>query len=84
MHQNVAPELLSFSSLKNPNVPAPYSQAADIYSFGMIAYELFSSLCPYPEYDYDRVLAFRICEGLRPNLEELKIPQLLRDLIERC
>jgi serine/threonine protein kinase len=65
-----------------------YTAAADIYSFGMIAYELFSGKHPFYEYVHDgefyRALAFRICEGLRPNLKEVIAPQLLRDLISRC
>ncbi|KLL05388.1 MAG: hypothetical protein MRERV_1c064 [Mycoplasmataceae bacterium RV_VA103A] len=60
----------------------PYTKAADIYSFGIIAYELFANSYPYPELDN---LALKIClEGLRPNIDEVKIPQLLKDLIKRC
>jgi len=61
-----------------------YTSAADIYSFGMLAYELFSNQPPYYEYFHDDCLALRICEGLRPNLEEVIAPQLLKDLISRC
>jgi len=61
-----------------------YTQASDIYFFGMIAYELFSNQPPFAEYVCDSVLAFRICEGLRPNLQEVIAPQLLKDLISRC
>jgi len=60
-----------------------YTQAADIYSFGMIAYELFSGLPPYCDYVHDSALALRICEGLRPKFQ-IKVPQLLVDLIEKC
>jgi len=65
-----------------------YTRASDIYSLSMIAYELFSNQSPFYEYvhdgEFDRALAFRICEGLRPNLEEVIAPQLLKDLISRC
>src|SRR6185312_4532531 len=71
----VAPEVLR---KKN------YTPAADVYSFSMIAYELFSNQPPLAEYAYDSLLALRICEGLRPNLEEVIAPQLLKDLISRC
>src|SRR5207244_220432 len=61
-----------------------YTSAADVYSFGMVAYELFSNQPPFVEYTHDDCLALRICEGLRPNLEEVIAPQLLKDLISRC
>jgi serine/threonine protein kinase len=61
-----------------------YIQASDIYSLSMIIYELFSNQPPFAEYAYDICLAERICEGLRPNLEEVIAPQLLKDLISRC
>lgn len=64
----------------------PYTQASDIYSFGIIAYELFVNTYPYYEFkDLNETdLMIRICDGLRPNLDEIKIPQLLKDLIKRC
>ena len=71
----VAPEVL---------LRKPYTQASDIYSFGMVAYELFSEKPIYQEYIHDELLAIRICQGLRPNVDELKIPQLLKDLIKKC
>jgi len=61
-----------------------YTQASDIYSFGIVAYELFANSFPYREYAHDFLLALRICEGLRPNLDDVKIPQLLKDLISKC
>jgi len=61
----------------------PYTQAADIYSLGIIAYELFANSYPYPELD-NTDLALKVCQGLRPNIDEVLIPQLLKDLIKRC
>lgn len=72
----VAPEVLQ---------DQPYTKASDIYSFGIVAYELLAN--SYPYYDLslnDNVLASKICQGLRPNIDNLKIPQLLKDLIKRC
>jgi serine/threonine protein kinase len=58
----VAPELLR----KKENELAPYTQKSDIYSFGIIAYEILTGLPPYAVYDekeevyneipYDRLL----------------------------
>src|SRR3954447_10767805 len=61
----------------------PYTQASDIYSFGIIAYEVLSGLPPYYEQKHDVNLGLAICSGLRPQFQ-IKIPQLLEDLIKRC
>ncbi|MCE8159244.1 MAG: protein kinase [Candidatus Moeniiplasma glomeromycotorum] len=81
----VAPEVLRSE---------PYTQASDIYSWGIVAYELLSNLPPYVVYDkeinsykeisHDLDLALKICNGLRPNLDVVKVPQLVKDLISRC
>jgi serine/threonine protein kinase len=63
----------------------PYTPAGDIYSFGVVAYELFANAYPYVDSNLDDLhLALAVCEGLRPKLEELKIPQLLENLIKQC
>jgi serine/threonine protein kinase len=72
----VAPEIL---------LRKPYTQASDIYSFGIVAYEIFYNTSPHFNSKYDFDLALSVCEGLRPNLEgDMKLPQLLKDLIKRC
>jgi len=75
----VAPELLS----KKESESIPYTQAADIYSFGIIAYEILSSLPPYYDLSHDPALGAQICTGLRPQFQ-IKTPPLLEDLINRC
>jgi serine/threonine protein kinase len=62
----------------------PYTQASDIYSWGMVAYELLSGLPPYYGLVHDEFLTLKICQGLRPDLNSIQIPQLLKDLIEKC
>ncbi|RHZ35942.1 protein kinase [endosymbiont GvMRE of Glomus versiforme] len=62
----------------------PYTQAADIYSWGIVAYELFSGLPPYCDIAHNKDLAEIICRGIRPNLGNVQAPQLLKDLISRC
>jgi len=49
-----------------------------------VAYELLSGKPPYHKYAHDNILVLRIRSGLRTNLEEVKIPQLLKDLIIKC
>ncbi|CFW92707.1 Putative Serine/Threonine protein kinases [endosymbiont DhMRE of Dentiscutata heterogama] len=73
----IAPEVLQGKS---------YTQASDIYSFGIIAYELLANAYPYTEMD-NLDLALRVCnkeKPLRPNIDSLQIPQLLKDLIKKC
>jgi serine/threonine protein kinase len=72
----------------------PYTSASDVYSFGMIMYETFSKIPPYVVYDikesyykempHDGSLAIAICQGLRPNLNGVEIPQMCKDLINEC
>ena len=60
-----------------------YTQASDIYGFGIIAYELCTGYPPYHDIDHDESLAIRICNGQRPN-SNYKIPQLILDIIKQC
>ncbi|RHZ35955.1 protein kinase [endosymbiont GvMRE of Glomus versiforme] len=60
-----------------------YTQAADIYSFGIMAYEVLTGLPPYPNVAHDVHLSFKICDGLRPKFN-VRIPQLLYELISSC
>ena len=49
----------------------------------MIAYEVFSGCSPYHNLAHDEFLSIKICQGLRPKFQ-IKIPQLLEDLIKSC
>src|SRR6185312_10176834 len=60
-----------------------YTQASDIYSFGIIASEIFNCLPPYHDVPHGQDLADKICNGLRPKFNA-KIPQLLENLISHC
>src|SRR4051812_14637856 len=60
-----------------------YTQAIDIYGFGIIAYELCTGLPPYHDIAHEESLAVRICQGLRPK-SNYKIPQVILNIIKQC
>jgi len=60
-----------------------YTPASDIYSWGIVAYEVISGKPPYCDIPHTGPLAAYICSGVRPRFEA-KIPALLKNLIERC
>ncbi|RGB40644.1 kinase-like domain-containing protein [Rhizophagus diaphanus] len=70
----VAPEVLSGKE---------YTQASDIYGYGIIAYEICTGFPPYYDVAHDEFLAMKICKGLRPK-SNYKIPQLILDIINQC
>src|SRR4051812_41574882 len=71
----VAPEVLRGKT---------YTQSADIYSFGIVACEILSGLPPYHNLPHDEFLALKICQGLRPKFNNVKVPLLLENLIDQC
>jgi serine/threonine protein kinase len=60
-----------------------YTQASDIYGFGIIAFEICTGFSPHHDIPHDEFLAMRICKGLRPK-SNYKIPQLIFDIINQC
>ncbi|RIA86955.1 kinase-like domain-containing protein, partial [Glomus cerebriforme] len=70
----IAPEILRGQN---------YTKAADIYSLGIIMYEIISGLPPHHDVSHDINLAIKICQGLRPRFN-IKVPQLIVLLIKRC
>ncbi|RIA82071.1 kinase-like domain-containing protein, partial [Glomus cerebriforme] len=70
----VAPEVLRGSK---------YTQASDIYSFGIVLYEVFNGFPPYFDMAHDEFLTIKICNGLRPSFN-IKVPQLINELYKQC
>src|SRR6266498_4944513 len=52
----IAPEILRGQN---------YTKASDVYSFGIIIYEVISELPPYHDVSHDEHLSIKICLGLR-------------------
>ncbi|EXX62627.1 Rad53p [Rhizophagus irregularis DAOM 197198w] len=63
-----------------------YTQAADIYSFGMVMYYIITGRQPFENCAHDGLLALDICRGIRPEIPE--IPELKSnwyiDLMKKC
>ncbi|GES73297.1 kinase-like domain-containing protein [Rhizophagus clarus] len=72
----VAPEVLSGK---------PYTQAADIYSFGMIMYFVATGRQPFFDRAHNENLVLTIfCYGIRPELNEPEAPKCYIDLMKKC
>ncbi|RHZ87543.1 hypothetical protein Glove_33g96 [Diversispora epigaea] len=71
----IAPEVLSGEE--------EYTKAADVYSFGIVAYEMFTGFPPYPNIPHDKDLAMKVCNGLRPKIP-FHTPKLITRMIMRC
>ncbi|RHZ43516.1 hypothetical protein Glove_1033g18 [Diversispora epigaea] len=71
----IAPEVLSGER--------EYTKAADVYSCGIIAYEMVTGFPPYPDIPHDNDLALKICNGLRPKIP-FHTPKLITRIIMRC
>src|SRR5437764_3304625 len=71
----VAPEVLKGK---------PYTQAADIYSFGMIMYFVATGSQPFADRAHDQDLVLSICNGVRPEITEKEAPKCYIDLVKKC
>ena len=60
-----------------------FTQKSDVYSFGIIMYLIATGEPPFREYSFDKCLAMRICEGLRPSMPD-SAPEEYKKLAERC
>jgi len=61
----------------------PYTQAADVYSIGMIMWLLSSGKQPFFGQEDDFKLVVSICEGKRPEIFE-GTPPVYADLMQKC
>src|ERR1051325_10093648 len=71
----VAPEVLKGK---------PYTQAADIYSFGMIMYFVATGMQPFADHGDYSLLALGICNGNRPGINEPEAPKCYIELMMKC
>src|SRR5438045_5023052 len=62
----------------------PYTQAADIYSFGMVMYFVATHRQPFADCAHDQNLALSICNGIRHEIIEKEAPKCYIDLMKKC
>ncbi|RIB09285.1 kinase-like domain-containing protein, partial [Gigaspora rosea] len=60
-----------------------FTQNSDIYSFGMIIWEVISGCRPFSDRKHDEYLILDILNGLRPKIP-INIPKDLIELMEKC
>ncbi|CAG8528849.1 1449_t:CDS:1, partial [Dentiscutata erythropus] len=70
----VAPEVLHTKQ---------YTREADIYSLGIILYEITTGLSPYYNILHDVNLEMKICNGIRPEFPNTT-SNLISQIISRC
>ncbi|CAG8483213.1 8499_t:CDS:1, partial [Cetraspora pellucida] len=61
----------------------PYTKQSDIYSLGMIIWEMMSGHKPFYDREHDTDLILVILDGLRPDFID-DIPKELVQLIKKC
>ncbi|EXX50926.1 Tpk1p [Rhizophagus irregularis DAOM 197198w] len=61
----------------------PYTKAADIYSFGIIMWEMVSGISAFHNITHDLSLSLEICEGFRPKIVKGTMPEYVK-LMNRC
>jgi serine/threonine protein kinase len=70
----IAPEIFSGSK---------FSKASDIYSLGMIMWELTTGCKPFANVEHDISLIYKIIDGKRPEITN-DTPECFASLMKRC
>ncbi|CAK9189111.1 unnamed protein product [Sphagnum troendelagicum] len=71
------------SSSTKSNLTLNYHFKVDVYSFGMVCYEILTGCVPFFKISKMKVLRKRIKDGLRPDMPE-QCPKQLSTLIQSC
>jgi len=82
----MAPELLMFSLLGSGEECMP-SKESDVYSLGLIAYQVLSGVLPYDSIQKEPLIALEITQGRRPPrppTDHQRLPDPVWKAIQRC
>lgn len=60
-----------------------YNKSVDVYSFGILLFEIFSGEIPFRAYDVEGINR-AVCNGERPRIPTLDTPIEIRELMEDC
>jgi len=61
-----------------------YTHSSDIYSFGIVMWEVATCLLPFGDRAHDTLLALDVCRGHRPEIGEYNIPVPFVKLMKSC
>ncbi|KAG9306485.1 hypothetical protein G9A89_008421 [Geosiphon pyriformis] len=61
-----------------------FTTAGDIYSYGMLLWELSTGKPPFYEYKHDHILIMAILNGQRPKITSPLIPPCIVEIIVKC
>ncbi|RGB37358.1 kinase-like domain-containing protein [Rhizophagus diaphanus] len=64
-------------------IGSKFSKASDVYSMGMIMWEITTGCKPFANVEHDYKLIYDIIDGKRPNITE-DTPECIADLMIRC
>ncbi|GBB83583.1 hypothetical protein RclHR1_10290005 [Rhizophagus clarus] len=73
----IAPEIFMYIGTNK------FSKESDIYSFGMIMWELTTGCKPFADFEHDVVLIFKILDGKRPKITQ-DTPECFASLMKKC
>src|SRR5439155_13442508 len=60
------------------------TRKSDIYSIGMLMWEIFSGRPPFDDRAHDPDLILKICEGLRPSATLPGMPKEYAEMMRKC